>query len=73
MMSEETRKVLRAILGRAFAAAADFLEGEAMDIPAEVLFKVTPSLVERLLDELIDESVVLDLGKDATASGDVTF
>ena len=73
MMSEETKAVLRAILSSAVGLAAELLTMEGQDEAARILHLAMPSLVEKLLGEVIDESVEIKVGPDATATGVVDF
>lgn len=73
MMSEETRTWVRRIFSAAVKMAAGTLKDEGEESAGVILEKLAPGLVEQLLDEVINEDVELQLGPDATATGDVVF
>ena len=71
MMSEETRTWLRRILGHAVGLTANVLQDEGEDGAASFVEALAPTIVERILEEVVDESV--ELVVRGTASGLVDF
>lgn len=73
MMSVETRLWLKRVFGAGLELAADAVRDAGEEGAALLLSKLAPSIVETILEEVINEDVELSVQAGATATGDVTY